>query len=118
MKFVAKTKRSEAKYNLEAIYKCEIAWYGEYDSFAPSFATIRWKPEGTIYYYTFSVDPSGTELYGKGLAAPGGMTVAPGASTSSFTACAWGNIDNDLAVDVWYTNDRKDLLIAAGFDDV
>lgn len=115
LKFVAKTKRSEAKYNLEAIYKCEISWFGEYNAFSNSFNTIRWRPEGTIYYYTFSV---GTELYGKAEAAPGGMPVTPGASATSFTACAWGNIDNDSTVDVWYTNDRKQLLIATGFDDL
>jgi type IV pilus assembly protein PilA len=115
MKFLAKTKRSEAKYNLEAIYKCEISWFGEYDFFANSFNAIRWRPEGTIYYYTFSV---GTELYGLGQAAPGGMPVTPGASASSFTACAWGNIDNDPTVDVWYTNDRKELTTATGFDDL
>lgn len=118
MKFVAKTKRSEAKYNLEAIYKAEISWYAEYDTFAPSFATIRWKPEGTIYYYTFSVDPSETELYGKGFASPAGMSVTPGADATSFTACAWGNIDNDPTVDVWYTNDRKEMQVAAGYDDL
>ena len=117
MKFIAKTKRSEAKYNLEAIYKAEISWYGEYDTFVSSFATIRWKPEGTIYYYTFGVgDP--LEIEGKKLPPPAGMSVTPGASTTSFTACAWGNIDNDLLEDVWYTNDQKILSIAPGFDDV
>ena len=117
MKFVAKTKRSEAKSNLEAIYKAEVLWFGEYDTFSTSFSTIRWKPEGNIYYYTFGVgDP--LELEGKKLAAPTGMPVTPGASTSSFTACAWGNIDSDPLEDVWYTNDRKELLIVPGFDDI
>ena len=117
MKFVAKTKRSEAKYNLEAIYKAEVSWYGEYDTFSTSFTTIRWRPEGNIYYYTFGVgDPS--ELEGKKLPAPAGMSVTPGASTNSFTACAWGNIDTDTSEDVWYTNDRRDLLLAPGFDDI
>lgn len=115
LKFVAKTKRSEAKYNLEAIYKAEISWFGEYNGFSSSFNTIRWRPEGTIYFYTFSV---GTELYGKGEAAPGGMPVTPGASTSSFSACAWGNIDNDPTIDVWYTNDQKTLQTITGFDDL
>jgi type IV pilus assembly protein PilA len=119
LKFVAKTKRSEAKYNLGAIYKTEISWFGEHDDFSNSFASIRWRPEGTIYFYTFSVDSTGTEpLTGLGVAAPPGMPVTPGAGPRSFTACAWGNIDNDPTVDVWYTNDRNVLMNSPGFDDV
>jgi len=119
MKFIAKTKRSEAKYNLEAIYKAEISWFGEYNFFSNDFNTIRWRPEGTIYYYTFSVGelvgPAGLE--GKKQPAPGGITL-PGASVQSFTACAWGNIDNDLSEDAWYMNDRRELAIVPGFDDL
>lgn len=115
MKFVVKTKRSEAKYNLEAVYKAEISWFGEYNVFSNSFNTIRWRPEGSIYYYTYSV---GTELFGLGQAAPGGLPVTPGANTSSFTACAWGNIDQDSTVDAWYTNDTKALGVMTGFDDL
>lgn len=115
MKFIAKTKRSEVKYNLEAIYKCEISWFGEYNSFSNSFVDIRWKPEGTIYYYTFSV---GTQLYGLGNPAPGGMPITPGADPLSFSACAWGNIDNDIAIDAWYINDQRQMDPQAGFDDL
>ena len=53
MSFVAKTKRSEAKYNLEAIHKAEISWFGENDFCSNSFNQIRWRPEVSIYYYTF-----------------------------------------------------------------
>jgi prepilin-type N-terminal cleavage/methylation domain-containing protein len=115
MQFVAKTKRSEAKYNLEGIYKAEIAWFGEYDNFSNSFSQIRWRPEGSIYYYTFSV---GNELYGLGNAPPGGMAFTPGASAQSFSACAWGSIDQDPTVDIWYINDRKELTTMTGFDDL
>jgi len=115
MNFVAKTKRSEVKYNLEAIFKAEISWFGENNNFSNSFVDIRWRPEGTIYYYTFSV---GTELYGLGSAAPGGLPVIPGANTLSFSACAWGNIDNDLAIDAWYINDRREMQTQAGFNDL
>jgi len=117
MRFVAKTKRSEVKYNLEAIFKTEISWFGEYNYFSTKFSEIRWRPDGTIYYYTFNVgDPS--EMYGLGQAAPGGMPVTPGADSLSFSACAWGNIDTDLTVDAWYINDRKELTIQTGFDDL
>jgi len=107
-RFVAKTKRSEAFYNLEAIYKCEISYFGEYNAFSNSFVTIRWRPEGTIYYYTFSV---GAELYGKDNTAnpmPAGAT--PGATQGSFSAFAWGNIDNDGTVDLWHIDEVKRML--------
>ncbi|MGA7104903.1 MAG: prepilin-type N-terminal cleavage/methylation domain-containing protein [Candidatus Deferrimicrobiaceae bacterium] len=115
MSFVVKTKRTEAKTNLEAIYKAEISWFGEYDYFSNSFNEIRWRPEGSVYYYTFSL---GTELYGLGNAPPGGMAFSPGASAQSFSACAWGSIDQDPTVDIWYINDRKNLTIMTGFDDL
>jgi len=115
MKFIAKTKRSEAKYNLEAIYKCEISWFGEYNRFSNNFADIRWRPDGTIYYYTFSV---GTELFGLGNPVPAGMPVTPGADPMSFSACAWGNIDNDLIIDAWYINDQRQMETMPGFDDL
>ena len=104
MSFVIKTKRSEAKYNLSAIYTAELSYFGEANAFSNSFQTIRWRPEGTIYYYTFSV---GTEIYGKGDANPG---VVPGATNLSFTAYGWGSIDTDATSDVWYINDRKEIV--------
>lgn len=115
MQFLAKTKRSEAKYNLEAIYKAEISWFGEYNYFSNSFNEIRWRPDGTIYYYTFSV---GNELYGLGNAPPAGMAFSPGAGSQSFSACAWGSIDNDPTVDIWYINQDRDMSVMAGFDDL
>ena len=115
MKFIVKTKRTEAKINLEAIYKAELSWYGEYDAFSNSFNTIRWVPLGKIYYYTFSV---GSELFGLGQPVTGGLPAPPGANTTSFTACAWGNIDADATVDAWYINGQKELVNMTGFDDL
>ena len=109
LKFVAKTKRSEAKYNLEAIYKCEVSYFGEYNSFSNSFNTIRWRPDGTIYYYTFTGD--GAEFKGKDVGTnpmPGG--IVPGAGAMSFTVYSWGHIDNDPTLDIWYINDRRALV--------
>ena len=115
MSFVAKTKRSEAKSNLEAIHKAEISWFSEYDFFSNSFTQIRWRPEGATYYYTYSV---GTELLGKGEAIPGGIPLTPAATTNSFSACAWGSIDSDSTVDLWYINEQRDLVNPTGWDDV
>ena len=116
MNFMAKTKRSEVKYNLAAIYKCQISYFGENNAFSSSFNTIRWRPEGKIFYYTFSM---GTEYYGIPVASnplPGGFTF--GASTNSFTTLSWGNIDTDPMVDVWYINDRKEMVNVGTNDDI
>jgi type IV pilus assembly protein PilA len=108
MKFLAKTKKSEARYNLEAIYKAEISYFGEANTFSSDFNEIRWRPDGTIYYYTFT---AGAGYLGKPVASnPQPPEAHPGASSSSFTACAWGNIDTDPALDVWDVTDRKDLV--------
>ncbi len=105
MKFMAKTKRSEAKANLGAIYNAELSYYSEYDTFSTSFAAIRWVPVGTNKYYSYSV---GGEIYGKGEAVPSG--ISPGASSDSFTACAWGSIDNDATLDIWKINEKKNMV--------
>jgi type IV pilus assembly protein PilA len=108
MKFMSKTKRAEVKYNLEAIFKCEISWFGENNTFSNSFSTIRWLPLGKIYYYTFWAGNPG-EYQGLSTAVNPNPGVIPGTSQSSFTIYGWGNIDADGTVDVWYINDRKDM---------
>jgi len=109
LKFVGKTRRSEVKYNLEAIYKAEISWFGEYNTFESNFTTIRWKPAGTIYFYTFSVGAATEGLAIGSNPMPGAAT--PSATTSGFSAYGWGNIDSDGIIDVWHINDRKILSV-------
>jgi type IV pilus assembly protein PilA len=109
IKFMAKAKRAEVKYNLEAIFKCQISWFGENNMFSDSFDVVRWRPEGTIYYYTFWGGNPG-EYQGLSLATNPNPGVAPGATQTSFTVYGWGNIDGDATADVWYINDRKELV--------
>ncbi len=107
LKFQAKTKRSEVKANLSAIYSAELSYYSENDTFSTSFATIRWVPVGSKKYYSYSV---GNEIYGlsvSGNPQPGG--ISPGAGLYSFSAYGWGNIDTDTAVDVWKIDEYKTL---------
>jgi type IV pilus assembly protein PilA len=115
IKYTVKTKRVEAKYNLEAIYKAQLSWYGENSTFDSDFTVIRWRPDGSIYYYTFS---SGGATLGKGDAPPSWGSISPGAGSQSFTACAWGNIDSDATTDVWFINQDKLLQVMSGFDDL
>ncbi|HJX16529.1 MAG TPA: prepilin-type N-terminal cleavage/methylation domain-containing protein [Candidatus Deferrimicrobiaceae bacterium] len=108
LKFISKTRRAEVKYNLEAIYKAEISWYGEYNIFDNNFNMIRWKPAGSIYYYTFSVG-AGTD--GLPLAVnPMPAAAVPFANDNSFAAYGWGNIDSDGTIDVWHVDDQKNLV--------
>ncbi len=108
LKFASKTRRAEVKYNLEAIYKAEISWYGEYDVFDNNFNTIRWKPTGTIYFYTFSAG-GGTD--GLPLANnPMPAAAVPFANDNAFAAYGWGNIDNDGTIDVWHIDELKNMV--------
>jgi len=108
LSFVSKTRRSEVKSNLTAIYKSEISYFGENDTFSPSFAVIRWIPMGNAYY-TYTL---GFEEWGKdNTANPKPASVAPVASDNAFLAYGWGNIDSDSVVDIWTIDERNNLVI-------
>ena len=107
MGFVSRTRRSEVKSNLDAIYRAEIAYFGESDAFSNSFVAIRWLPVG-VAYYTYSV---GNEFFGKNVAVnPMPGTITPAADAQSFSAYGWGNIDSDATVDIWHIDNMKDLV--------
>ena len=107
LSFVSKTRRSEVKANLEAIYKAEISYFGEKNTFSNSFVEIRWIPVG-VAHYTYSV---GTEYFGKdNTINPKPPSVTPVANDNSFSAYGWGNIDTDTTVDIWHIDDRKNLV--------
>jgi type IV pilus assembly protein PilA len=50
LKFQAKSKMSEAKTNLGAIYTGQLAFFGEQNSYG-SFDSINWSPSGTPRYH-------------------------------------------------------------------
>jgi type IV pilus assembly protein PilA len=108
MKFLAKTKRSEVTYNLGGIYTSETSYFGEAGEYTDDFHLLRWRPEGTIYYYTFTIGPNTLGRLVADNPEPAGVDA--GADRVSFTASAWGNIDNDTEADVWRINDRKELV--------
>ena len=85
LRYQAKSKQSEAKTNLGAIYVSETAYYGENDIYG-GLDNLEWAPEGkTRYTYT---------------ATPG---------TTTFTAGAQGDIDNDATLDYWQIDNQKIL---------
>jgi type IV pilus assembly protein PilA len=55
IKFQARSKQSEAKTNLKALFTAQKSWYGEHDAYLPDGAIIGWAPEnGNRYAYWVS----------------------------------------------------------------
>ena len=110
MKMQAKSKQSEAKMNLGAIYVAQVAYFTEQSSYAKganAFDLIGWQPEdirSARYSYMLSDDLIQPPNPPPSLPAPIDI------DNYSFTAIAAGNIDNDNSIDVWYINDAKRLL--------
>jgi prepilin-type N-terminal cleavage/methylation domain len=86
LRYQAKSKQSEAKANLGAIFTSETSYQAERDTYAAR-ANLDWAPTGTTRYaYTI-----------------------PAHSATTFTAHAAGNIDNDATLDVWTINQTRTL---------
>ncbi len=117
LKFQAKSKQSEAKTNLKAIFTAETAYFGELNSFG-SLAAVNYKPEGTVakMIYAFSVDGGATTMGAAAVAGSdwtnSGLTDGDGdGKFESFSAAANGNVDNDTDVDTWFINDVNQLTV-------
>ena len=133
LKFQAKSKQSEAKSNLSAIFTGQTAYYGEYNNYS-NFTAINWSPSGTPRYrYTLSGwgTPDNILLIGAGgtIAAPAlwtgnlnsvtesdGTTMAPAPidpfidnTLKLFTAGAGGIVSNNGKTDGWSVNQKRQL---------
>ena len=82
MRYQARSKQSEAKANLRAIYTFQNTHFGEHDVYANTKTSLDWAPEGNTRY---------------------SYSVIAGDATH-FTAQATGNIDSDSVTDVWVIN--------------
>ncbi len=122
LKFQAKSKQSEAKTNLKAIYTAETGYYGENNTYN-AFDSVNWQPVGTARYtYSLGSDngiasPPGAGatflIAGVPALTDGSFTGATPArlvGSNSFLAGAVGNIDNDPALDEWSINDNNALV--------
>ena len=108
MKMLAKSKQSEAKTNLGAIFTGQVAYHGEKNTYGNTFELIAWAPEG-LNLYNYIMGDSPTILSKKGSEAVCNAGDAA-VQQSSFTARAGANIDNDASCDFWTVNDKKDLI--------
>src|SRR5690242_15615702 len=123
--YQAKSKQSEAKVSLGAIFTSAVAYQAESQapqSYSPAtISQIGWQPSGSprySFWYQDGVNAAGngtttTRFNGSSSAAtPCNVTVAPTSagfsvrsSSAGFTAGANGNIDGDTACDHWFIND-------------
>ncbi len=139
LRYQAKSRQSEAKTNLGAIFVAETAYLSENSRYG-SFSEIGYALAGTTNRYTYrspaalgagpSSNANGVDQIPCG--APAGCTVqvdsAPsqpsaasagtGGTPVGFTASAVASIDNDPTIDSWYVNDIKGGLNVAFVDDV
>jgi len=118
LKFQAKSKQSEAKTNLKAIYTAETGYYGENNTYN-TFDRVNWEPVGTARYtYSLGSDngiaTSPTVTVGSIFAitgtSGGTFTITPLVGANNFLAGAVGNVDNDGAFDEWSINDNNSLM--------
>ena len=83
LKFQAKSKQSEAKANLGAIFTGQVSYFGEQNVYG-NFPQINWSPTGTPRYH-----------YQLGTFNLAGDNVNVGASTTGLTEASWaGNLNN------------------------
>ena len=126
LRFQAKSRQSEAKTNLGGIFTAQTSYLGENNRYG-SFTEIAWAPIGTSQRYTYYsgsngaggggltdfVDPpTGSVVPHTAWAGPVtvGQTVPSGTAPGAFTAGAIGNVDTDIAVDIWTMTEQRTLV--------
>jgi type IV pilus assembly protein PilA len=134
LKFQAKSKQSEAKANLGAIFTGEVAYFGENNVYG-NFAQINWSPSGTPRYRfalgtwgapdnTLNVGspatipaPVWTGNINNVVEADGTTTMTPAPhipwidnTTTAFTAGAGGAISTSAKSDCWSINQKRQLV--------
>ena len=108
LRFQAKAKQSEAKQNLGSIFTCQVAYFGEENTYGNLFTLINWAAEGeNMYTYWQDSDSIRNRKGGDGCITQG--IPAGASSATAFTATAFANIDSDLVCDFWAINDGKAL---------
>lgn len=110
-RFIAKTKRSEAYINLNAIYiaqKSYWAEHGRYTALLSGEQSVGWKPEGyhgggetEQFFYTYGFPGAeGSSCFTGKLATPASYLGGAKASEQEFVVFAVGDIDGDGEPDI------------------
>lgn len=86
-RFQAKSRQSEAKANLGAIYSCEKAFFAEWNIYFNDFRDVGFAPEGNLRYHTgWAAASPAADITGIGYSGPSAPGGAPGAATLFDTA--------------------------------
>ena len=135
LKYQAKSKQSEAKVNLKAIFTSEQSYFAEKNTY-DTLDNVNYIPAGgweAVKYYAFCDDAGGAAVHGAGVApntaTPPAVGFQAGAGTAAnptntgpgigviagppvaFVVTAWGTITSGNAVDdSWSINDQNNLL--------
>lgn len=86
MRFPCRSKQSEAKGNLKALYVAEESYRAEFGSYITDPRALGWTPKGARIRYEYLVKVSGSE--------------APNDTPPQFEAYAVG-VDEEVSGDVW-----------------
>ena len=113
-RFQAKSKQSEAKTNLKAIFTSAKSYFAEHDTYVPAgganqLTDTGFAPETNnryTYKYGTGVVPTVNPVAGA-LACT--VVAAASATTTAFNANACGNVDTDAFIDSWQMNDSNQL---------
>ena len=133
MRFQARSRTTEARTNLGAIYTAEVAFFGEGSQYG-NFGEIGWSPTGTPkYHYTFDGGTGAPDALnagnnvtgmGSGVSWTGNYNSAmnfvgvptplltPSGAGMGFTAGAIGNVDSSTTdgYDCWVMNTDRVLI--------
>lgn len=138
-KFTAKSKQSEAKSNLSALYSAERAFFAEWQGYYSRFSQVGYAPTGNLRYrHGFNADTGNVPAPYSGnqgvagdsitttycavaangcteITAPVAIGAMPATNITNgaggtFIAGATGDIDGDAGMDSWTINERKQLL--------
>ncbi|MEW6719074.1 MAG: prepilin-type N-terminal cleavage/methylation domain-containing protein [Thermodesulfobacteriota bacterium] len=138
LKFQAKSRQSEAKSNLGAIFTGQVSYFGENNLYS-TFSAINWSPSGTPRYrYTLNgngavdnvwiigstmaiANPAQwtsnlnnvTEADGTTAMTPAPVVPAVDNTNRIFTAGAYGIISNSGNSDAWSINQKRQLVWVA-----
>jgi type IV pilus assembly protein PilA len=136
LRYQAKSRQSEAKTNLGAVFVAETAYFSENSRYG-SFSEVGYALAGTTNRYTYR-SPAALGVGGSTSSAVAGDFITCGLPAAclrsegllgqissnaatvivGFTASAVADLDSDATVDGWSVNDVKGGLSAAIPDDV
>jgi type IV pilus assembly protein PilA len=123
LRYQAKSRQSEARTNLGAVFVAETAYFGEQSRYG-SFAQVGYALAGNTNRYTYRAgtgavvasdiiqsqvplaNTTGNEGACAGVVVAANTVPAAGVP-AAFTASAAANLDNDPTIDHWYVNDIK-----------